>query len=69
MGLFNIFIVVPELVVSAVMGSLGSHLYPTHQVTSFVIAGIFMIAAAVATLRLERGPSEQPNAVIAVQDA
>lgn len=52
MGLFNIFIVVPQLVVSTVMGSLARHLYPQAQVTSFVIAGVFMIAAALASLRL-----------------
>jgi len=65
MGLFNIFIVVPQLVVSTVMGSLGSHFYPAHPVTSFVIAGVFMLAAAAATLRLE----EAPKAALPALDA
>ena len=52
MGLFNIFIVLPQLVVSTLMGSLARHLYPQTQVVSFVIAGVFMLAAAVASLRL-----------------
>ena len=57
MGLFNIFIVVPQLVVSTAMGSLARHLYPQAQVTSFVIAGGFMVAAALASLRLHEAPS------------
>ncbi|HEV2596363.1 MAG TPA: MFS transporter [Sphingomicrobium sp.] len=69
MGLFNIFIVLPQLVVSTVMGSLGSHLYPTHQVISFLIAGAFMLAAAVATLRLEEGTVEPDVSRAAVQGA
>lgn len=52
MGLFNIFIVLPQLVVSTLMGSLARHLYPQAQVTSFVIAGAFLLAAAIASLRL-----------------
>ena len=69
MGLFNIFIVVPELVVSTVMGSLGSHFYPAHQVTSFVIAGAFMAGAALATLRLEKGGSGAGLPALGVQQA
>ena len=69
MGLFNIFIVVPQLVVSTVMGSLGSHLYPDRQVTSFVIAGVFMAGAALATLRLDKGGSSAGVPALGVQQA
>ncbi|RHW19297.1 MFS transporter [Sphingomonas gilva] len=48
MGLFNIFIVLPQLVVSTVMGALGSALYPDDPVFGFVIAAAFMLAAAAA---------------------
>jgi len=54
MGLFNIFIVLPQLVVSTVMGSISTHLYPEAQIVSFLIAGGFMAAAAVAALTLSR---------------
>ena len=69
MGLFNIFIVLPQLVVSTVMGTLGSRLYPAHPVTSFVIAGAFMAAAALATFRLEKGGSDLAFSRVAVRDA
>lgn len=52
MGLFNLFIVLPQLVVSAVMGSLSRHLYPDAPIASFLIAGGFMAAAGFASLRL-----------------
>lgn len=59
MGLFNLFIVLPQLVVSTVMGSLASHLYPHAQGVAFVIAGGFMAAAALASLRLDRQRSRK----------
>ena len=65
MGLFNIFIVLPQLAVSTIMGSLARQLYPQAQVTSFVIAGVFLIAAAIASLRLgERHPSVEAIPVV-----
>ncbi|HEX8669915.1 MAG TPA: MFS transporter [Allosphingosinicella sp.] len=53
MGLFNIFIVLPQLVVATVMGSLSKHVYPDAQIVSFLIGAAFMAAAAVASLRLQ----------------
>lgn len=40
--------------VSTLMGSLARHLYPQVQVTSFVIAGSFLFAAAIVSLRLQK---------------
>jgi maltose/moltooligosaccharide transporter len=54
MGLFNIFIVLPQLVVATVMGALVRNLYPEAPVISFLIGGGFMVAAALASLRLSR---------------
>lgn len=54
MGLFNIFIVLPQLVVATVMGALVHHLYPGTPIVSFLIGGGFMAAAAVASLRLHK---------------
>ena len=52
MDLFNIFIVLPQLAVSTVMGAIGRTFYPDRPVLSFVVAGAFMLAAGAATLRL-----------------
>lgn len=50
MGLFNIFIVLPQLVVSAVMTSLARSLYPDRPIVSFVIGAICMMAAGVVAV-------------------
>ena len=52
MGLFNIFIVLPQLVVATVMGALVHHVYPDAPIISFLIGGGFMLAGAAASLRL-----------------
>jgi maltose/moltooligosaccharide transporter len=62
MGLFNIFIVLPQLVVSTVMGSLARHLYPDAQGTAFLIGAAFMVAGALASLRLEAPAEAMPIA-------
>jgi maltose/moltooligosaccharide transporter len=50
MGLFNMFIVLPQLVVSTVMGTLARSLYPDAPAGSFVVAAGCFAAAAVAML-------------------
>ena len=50
MGLFNIFIVLPQLVVSTVMGSVSKALFPEAPIYAMLIAaGVMLLAAAVAT--------------------
>jgi maltose/moltooligosaccharide transporter len=50
MGLFNIFIVLPQLVVSSVMGPLGRSLYPDAPIGAFLVAAACFAAAAAAAL-------------------
>ncbi|UIJ45143.1 MFS transporter [Sphingomonas cannabina] len=52
MGLFNIFIVLPQLVVSSVMGSLARALYPEAPIVSFPIAAACFVGAAILILRV-----------------
>jgi len=52
MGLFNIFIVAPQLVVSTAMGAVGRNFYPTEPIVHAVIGGGFLLAAAIAALLL-----------------
>ncbi len=54
MGLFNIFIVLPQLLVSTVMGSISSTFFPGAPVWSMPIAAAFMLAAAVVAAGLPR---------------
>jgi len=57
MGIFNIFIVVPQLVVSSCMGSIARALFPQATQTVFLIGAALLAAAAALSLNL-RAPME-----------
>jgi len=54
MGLFNIFIVLPQLIVSSVMGAVVGHFFPGNLVWAMAIAAGVMVLAAAAMLRVAR---------------
>jgi maltose/moltooligosaccharide transporter len=53
MGLFNIFIVVPQLLVATVMGSIMKAFFPNQPIWTMLAAAIVMSIAAVAMLRVK----------------
>jgi maltose/moltooligosaccharide transporter len=52
MGLFNIFIVVPQLLVATVMGSIMNAFFPGEPIWTMLAAAIVMALAALAMLRV-----------------
>ena len=54
MGLFNIFVVLPQLIVSSVMGEVMRRFFPGDAVWAMAIAAVVMTAAAAMMLRLPR---------------
>ena len=52
MGLFNIFIVVPQLLVATVMGSIMKAFFPSEPIWTMLFAAIVMGLAALAMLRV-----------------
>lgn len=52
MGLFNVFIVIPQLLVSAVIGIVMHHFFPGQPIYTMAIAALVMAIAALATLRV-----------------
>ena len=52
MGLFNIFIVVPQLLVATVMGSIMKAFFPGEPIWTMAFAAAVMALAALATLRV-----------------
>jgi len=54
MGIFNIFIVVPQLVVSSCMGSIARALFPDASQLVFVIGATLLAGGAVLSLTLRR---------------
>jgi len=57
MGLFNIFIVVPQLLVATVMGSIMKAFFPGQPIWTMLAAALVMALAAIAMLRV-RPPDE-----------
>ncbi len=53
MGLFNVFIVVPQLLVATVMGSILKTFFPTEPIWTMLFAAIVMMLAALAMLRIK----------------
>ena len=53
MGLFNVFIVVPQLLVATVMGSIMKAFFPTEPIYTMAFATAAMVLAAVAMLRVK----------------
>ena len=56
MGLFNIFIVVPQLLVATVMGSIMRAFFPDQPIWTMLAAAIVMAVAALAMLRVTPDP-------------
>jgi maltose/moltooligosaccharide transporter len=54
MGLFNIFIVVPQLLVATVMGSIMKAFFPDEPIWTMLAAALVMALAAVAMLRVQK---------------
>ncbi|MBA4047765.1 MAG: MFS transporter [Sphingomonas sp.] len=52
MGLFNVFVVIPQLLVATVMGSIMKAWFPGEPIWTMAFAAAVMAIAAVATLRV-----------------
>ena len=57
MGLFNVFIVVPQLLVAAVMGQIMNWFFPTEPIWTMAFAAATLVIAALAMMRV-RVPGE-----------
>jgi maltose/moltooligosaccharide transporter len=53
MGLFNVFIVVPQLLVATVMGTILKSFFPTEPIWTMAFAAVVMALAALAMLRVK----------------
>jgi maltose/moltooligosaccharide transporter len=66
MGIFNFFIVIPEITASLVFGWVMAHLLSNNRLSAVVAGGIFLMLAAVLTQRVEDlYDARQPSAISA----
>lgn len=53
MGLFNVFVVLPQLLVATVMGSIMNAFFPGQPIWTMLVAALVLAAAAIAMLRVD----------------
>jgi maltose/moltooligosaccharide transporter len=53
MGVFNFFIVIPQIIAAALLGFFVGRLFGGHAIYALVIGGCSLLLAAVLTLRVE----------------
>jgi maltose/moltooligosaccharide transporter len=53
MGIFNFFIVIPQILAASILGFLVKHLFSGHTILALVLGGISMILAGFLTLLVE----------------
>jgi len=54
MGIFNFFIVIPQLIAASVLGLVLREFFSAKAIYGLVIGGVFMIASGLATLLVDR---------------
>jgi maltose/moltooligosaccharide transporter len=60
MGLFNVFVVLPQLLVATVMGSIMKRFFPTEPIWTMAFAAGVMALAALAMLRVPEPARDEP---------
>ncbi|MFV0392446.1 MAG: MFS transporter [Paludibacteraceae bacterium] len=50
MGIFNFFIVLPQILAATILGSITKHVFQGHPIYTLVLGGVFMIIAGILTL-------------------
>ena len=53
MGIFNFFIVLPEIIASLAFGWMMSHLLHNNRLTAVVAGGVFLVVAALLMHRVD----------------
>ena len=53
MGMFNFFIVIPQILAAAVLGLLVRTAFAGHAINALLLGGVSMIVAAALTLRVK----------------
>ena len=66
MGIFNFFIVIPEILASLCFGWIMNHLLNNNRILAVVAGGVFMIIAAILMQRVldpgeEKSRAAQPE--------
>jgi maltose/moltooligosaccharide transporter len=50
MGIFNFFIVLPQILAATILGAMTKHLFDQHAIYTLIFGGVMMIIAGISTL-------------------
>jgi maltose/moltooligosaccharide transporter len=53
MGIFNFFIVIPQILAATILGMLTKHLFSGNAIMTIVVGGCSMILAGLLTLQIK----------------
>ncbi len=53
MGIFNFFIVIPQILAASVLGILVRVLFGGHSINALALGGLLLVLAGLATLRVD----------------
>jgi maltose/moltooligosaccharide transporter len=63
MGIFNFFIVIPQILAASVLGILLRVLLGGHSISALALGGVLMFLAGLATLRVDDVEEDQVEAL------
>jgi maltose/moltooligosaccharide transporter len=66
MGIFNFFIVLPEITASLLFGWIMNHLLNNNRMAALVVGGVCFIVAALLTQRIDEPHAQESDEILAV---
>jgi len=54
MGIFNFFIVIPQIIAASILGLLVNHLFGGNSIYALIVGGVCMILAGIATMLVDK---------------
>jgi maltose/moltooligosaccharide transporter len=63
MGIFNFFIVIPQLICATAMGAIINAFFPGNPILTMLVAAVVMVLAAIAMLRVDSSAAAMNEAV------
>ena len=64
MGVFNFFIVIPQIVAAAILGFFVNHVFNNQSIYALVVGGVSMIIAGLMNFIVKEKADETPEEII-----
>lgn len=64
MGVFNFFIVIPQIVAAAILGFFVNHVFHNHSIYALVVGGVSMVLAGLLNLIVQDRATDAPDEMV-----